>query len=178
MNEFLFCSSIPQSSVFTFRLSENYEVCSNIRSLVHLLRNSHASVGLPPVWWAIIIIVATSSQSSSSLQALQKKDHFHMYFHDDHFPLILPNVDQIHEICKCRRLPDGKVAGPIADTSQARKRTIASIPATLFVCQIVSFGCHLEMKNSKHERKRFCYLPRNFALSHSILFYLFSCTSS
>ena len=56
MNEFLFCSSIPQSSVFTFRLSENYEVCSNIRSLVHLLRNSHASVGLPPVWWAITII--------------------------------------------------------------------------------------------------------------------------
>ena len=74
MNEFLFCSSIPQSSVFTFRLSENDEVCSNIRSLVHLLRNSHASVGLPPVWWAIIIIVATSKELSLS------------YFHDDVFP--------------------------------------------------------------------------------------------
>ena len=76
MNEFLFCSSIPQSSVFTFRLSENDEVCSNIRSLVHLLRNSHASVGLPPVWWAIIIIVATSEELSLS------------YFHDDHFPCL------------------------------------------------------------------------------------------
>jgi len=51
---------------FYKRLSENDEVCPNIRSLVHLLRNSHASVGLSPVW----------------------------------------------------RLSDGKVAGPIADTSQ------------------------------------------------------------
>ena len=125
-----------------------------------------------------------SGGPSSSLQPLQKNYHFHIFMMTIFLALTLNplfwqmSTDQIHEICKCRRLPDGKVAGPIADTSQARKRTIASIPATLFVCQIVSFGCHLEMKNSKHERKRFCYLPRNFALSHSILFYLFSCTSS
>ena len=134
----MMCSAIPQSSDFTFRLSENDEVCSNIRSLVHLLRNSHASVGLPPVWWAIIIIVATSKELSLS------------NFHDDHFPcphsqpyFWQMSTDQIHEICKYRRLSDGKMAGPIADTSQARNRTI-------FLCQIVSFGCHLVIKHRKN----------------------------